>query len=104
MPVTYLPVIAGLSAAAVPDFGREKWSTCYVGRLEPGDVFSFTGEVPLRPAVLLEKRSEVIPGEAHGWVAGVARYVDTGALAGEFKVRANTSTVVRCDMRYQVPR
>nr|WSX25521.1 hypothetical protein OG690_38200 [Streptomyces tubercidicus] len=101
MPVAYLPAVADMSPASVPDFDREQWTTCYIGRLAIGDLFAFTTESPMRPAVLTEKRSEYIPGEAHGWVAGAARYVDTGDLVAEFKVRANASVVVRCDMHYR---
>ncbi|MET7795710.1 hypothetical protein [Streptomyces decoyicus] len=104
MAATYLPVIAGMRPTAFPDFDREQWTTCYIGRLDVGDVFALTGELPFRPAVLLEIRTEAIPGETHGRVSGMARYVDTGEPAPDFKVHANVSAVVRCDMRYRVQR
>ncbi|GGX49160.1 hypothetical protein [Streptomyces noursei] len=102
MTVTNLPVIAGMSPMPLPGFERERWTTCYVERLDVGDVFSVIAE-PFRPAVLLEADVEAIPGEAHGWFSGVGRYVDTGELTC-FKVRGNVSAVVRCDMQYRVQR
>ncbi|BCK74081.1 hypothetical protein Srufu_080340 (plasmid) [Streptomyces libani subsp. rufus] len=102
MTVTYLPVIAGMAHVAFPGFDREQWTTCYVERLDVGDVFSTVGE-SFRPMVLVEACVEAIPGEVHGWFSGVARYVGTGELAC-FKVRANVSAVVRCDMHYRVQR
>lgn len=93
-----LPHIAGMTAAVRPDFDREQWTTCRLGRLTPGTVIALP-DGPVRPLVLTATRTEDVPGDFHAWMVGEARHIDTAAVE-EFKLRADTSVPTRCDLHY----
>ncbi|MER7814529.1 hypothetical protein [Streptomyces sp. NPDC096153] len=97
---THLPTIGALTAVTVPDIDREKWTTCYIGRLVVGDVLSLPGG-PIRPVVLVEREeeNEELGDETYGRVTGTVRNIVTGDT-GTFALRANTSVVTRCDLLY----
>lgn len=97
----HLPTIAGLAATRTQFFDREQWTTARIDRAEVGDVLMFRGDD--RPMVVTAVRCESIPGQEYGWMIGTAAPVD-GAAPVEFKHRANTSVLARCDLLYTAPR
>lgn len=87
---------------------REQWTTCHIGHLKVGTVFALPDERPIRPVVLAEVPDRVDVPEyisphmnatSAGVLIGEARYVDTGEPA-DFKFRADTSVLTRCDLHY----
>jgi hypothetical protein len=105
--VTHPPEIAGLVAHRRWT-DREQWTSCNIGHLKTGTVFVLPDEHPIRPVVLAEDPSrEDVPdrisphvdAENAGLLIGQARYLDTGE-ATDFKLRANTSVLTRCDLYY----
>jgi len=108
-PIDYLPEIAGL-AATRRWTDREQWTRCAIGHLKTGTVFALPDERPLRPVVLAaaerrdvpDKISPHIDAENAGLLVGEARYLDTGEPT-DFKLRADTSVLTRCDLHYTLP-
>lgn len=105
--VGHLVEIAGLTACR-RWADREQWTTCRIGHLKVGTVFALPDERAVRPVVLAEAPRRVdVPNrisphmglEGAGVLVGEARYVDTGE-ATDFKLRADTSVLTRCDLHY----
>ncbi|HEY9353646.1 MAG TPA: hypothetical protein VIP28_10360 [Nocardioides sp.] len=103
----HLPEIAGLTATRRWR-DREQWTTCGTGHLKLGTVFALPGEQPARPVVLVEVPDRVdvparlsphVDPEYAGVLIGQARYLDTGEPT-DFKLRAATSVLTRCDLHY----
>lgn len=103
----HLTEISGLTATRRWT-DREQWTTCNLGHLKVGTVFALPGERPIRPVVLTETPDRVdVPDrisphmdpENAGVLIGEARYIDTGEPA-DFKLRADTSVLTRCDLHY----
>ncbi|MFI1189626.1 hypothetical protein [Streptomyces californicus] len=88
------------TAAPVPGFNREQWTTFHASRLTVGDVFGTHRAAPHRPALLTAMTVTPDPGE---WdrLSGTGQYLVTGENF-TFKYRANTTVTVRCDLRYAV--
>ncbi|WP_331750661.1 hypothetical protein OG215_36040 (plasmid) [Streptomyces globisporus] len=91
---------SAFTAAPVPGFDREQWTTFHASRLTVGDVFGTHRAAPHRPAVLTAMTATPAPGE---WdrLSGTGQYLDTGEEF-TFEYRANTTVTVRCDLRYTV--
>ncbi|MCX5145104.1 hypothetical protein [Streptomyces sp. NBC_00338] len=81
----------------MPGFAREQWTTSYIGRLVVGDIFGAHLESPLQPAVLTAITIKPVHGQ---WaqVIGTAQRLRSGEVF-TFECRANTTVVVRCDLR-----
>jgi hypothetical protein len=105
----YLAEIAGLKTQR-RWIDREQWTTCHIGHLKIGTVFALPDERPIRAVVLAgaPRRVDVpdcisphMDPESAGVLIGEARYVDTGEPV-DFKLRAGTSVLTRCDLQYTV--
>ncbi|MGW7688790.1 hypothetical protein ACWGMA_07840 [Streptomyces asiaticus] len=87
---------------------REQWTTCHIGHLKVGAVFALPDKLPIRPVMLAtaphrvdvpEHISPHMDPESAGVLIGEAHYVDTGEPV-DFKLRAGTSVLTRCDLHY----
>ncbi|MDW6058203.1 hypothetical protein SAZ11_08895 [Streptomyces sp. FXJ1.4098] len=87
---------------------REQWTTRHIGGLKVGAVFALPGERPIRPVVLTgPPRREDVPDQisphmnatSAGLLIGEVCYLDTAEYT-DFKLRADTSVLTRCDLHY----
>ncbi|MGW2861976.1 hypothetical protein [Streptomyces sp. NPDC001205] len=87
---------------------REQWTACHIGHLKVGEVFALPDDRPIRPVMLAATPHRVdVPDqlsphtdpESAGVLIGQACYLDTGEPT-DFKLRAGTSVLTRCDLHY----